>query len=203
MKEAIRKNFSIAWRLTASFTSCVIQGHSGGNKVDPSLVDNVEIPYNWSEYINHVGSSLDLFSVNQSGLIAGETNRFIHSRESCDWFSSRWTVRRDETTKGTVQNEVESYQDAVYWINLKHAQEKGLAFSQTQSNSIIFHDSVPTDCLEKVVNTETDEILCQNASLSPRPPPKIILKDTWQGSTRRSSSAWNLVDLGEPTRLDH
>ena len=27
-----------------------IQGHSGGSKVDPQLLDNVQIPYRWSEY---------------------------------------------------------------------------------------------------------------------------------------------------------
>ena len=38
-----------------------IQGPPGGNKVkvDPSLPGKVKIPYNWSEYIYHVGSSLD------------------------------------------------------------------------------------------------------------------------------------------------
>ena len=30
------------------------------------------------------------------------------------------------------------------------------------------------------VNTKTEEILYQNISLSPRPPPKIVLKDAWQ-----------------------
>ena len=43
-----------------------IQGHSGGNTVDPSLLDNVKIPYMWSEYLYHVGSSLI-----HSGSIAG------------------------------------------------------------------------------------------------------------------------------------
>ena len=38
-----------------------IQGHLGGNKVkfDPLLLGKVKIPHNWSEYIYHVGSSLD------------------------------------------------------------------------------------------------------------------------------------------------
>ena len=39
-----------------------IQGHSGRYKVDPSLLDNVEITYMWSEFIYHVGDSLDLHS---------------------------------------------------------------------------------------------------------------------------------------------
>ena len=47
-----------------------IQGHSGRSNVDPSLLDNVQIPYRWSEYLYHVGSSLDLHPI-KSGLIAG------------------------------------------------------------------------------------------------------------------------------------
>ena len=39
--------------------------------------------------------------------------------------------------------------------------------------------SVPT-VLKKVVNTNTEKILFQKVSLSPRQPPKIILQDTWQ-----------------------
>ena len=43
----------------------------------------------------------------------------------------------------------------VYWINLKNAQDKGLAFWETRSNAALLHDSVPANCLEKVVK-------CQN-----------------------------------------
>ena len=40
-----------------------IKGRTGGNTVDPSLRDDVEILYMWCEYIYHVGASLDLHSV--------------------------------------------------------------------------------------------------------------------------------------------
>ena len=48
-----------------------IQGHSGGNKVDPPLQENVEIPYSWIKYIYHAGASHDCNSIIQSRLIAG------------------------------------------------------------------------------------------------------------------------------------
>ena len=51
-----------------------IQGDSRGNRVDPSLQDNVEIPYNRIEYIHHVDSSQDCHSVFQSGLLAEEND---------------------------------------------------------------------------------------------------------------------------------
>ena len=54
------------------------------------------------------------------------------------------------------------------------AQQKGLTFYQTLSNAIILHDSVPPDCIEKVMNmNEFDRS-------SHRPAPKIVLKESWQ-----------------------
>ena len=60
----IRKDFSVAQTLMVTFFTCVLfKGHSGGNKVDPSLQDNVEILYNSVEYTYHFGSSHDCNSV--------------------------------------------------------------------------------------------------------------------------------------------
>ena len=71
-------------------------------------------------------------------------------------------------------------QDTINWINLEKAQDKGLLFWQTRSDAIIFYNSVPADCVETVVKTQTTEILYKKVSLSPRPPPKIILKEARQ-----------------------
>ena len=62
-------------------------------------------------------------------------------------------------------------QEAICWINLSKAQEKGLKFWQTRSDAIIFYDSVPVDRIERVVNTRTQKVS------TPRPLPKIILKE--------------------------
>ena len=40
-----------------------IQGHSEGNGVDLSLQDNVQIPYAWIDYIDHVFSLLSCNSI--------------------------------------------------------------------------------------------------------------------------------------------
>ena len=45
---------------------------------------------------------------------------------------------------------------------------------------IIFQDSTSADCLEKLVNTETDEVLDQKAYLSHTSTTKIYLKDAWK-----------------------
>ena len=41
------------------------------------------------------------------------------------------------------------YQITEKWINLKSAQDRGLAFWQTHFNAIILDNPVPADCLEK------------------------------------------------------
>ena len=101
-----------------------IQGHSGGNQVDPLLLDSVKIPYMWSEYLYHVGSSLCMHSIIHAGLIAGGK----------DAEEGRQTV-----------------------------------FFKSVNPIIILYDSEPADCVGKVVNTKTKEILFQRVSLlSPR-----------------------------------
>ena len=43
-------------------------------------------------------------------------------------------------------------QDAVYWIHLSTAQDAGLEFWQTGSNAIMTYQSVPKECVVKVVS---------------------------------------------------
>ena len=131
------------------------------------LLVDVQIPNTWNKYIFHVGSSLDLHSTIQSGWIAG--GKDTKEERQAVFFtavSSMTEPQKDEPCDVTKNHERyhtklsgKEYQDAAYWI---------------QSNAIIFHDLVPADCLEKVVNTKTEESLYQKASLSPRPPPKLF-----------------------------
>ena len=46
-----------------------LQGHSGRILIDPSLQDNVLIPTNFFEYINHFGCAINVHSVMNSGLV--------------------------------------------------------------------------------------------------------------------------------------
>ena len=46
-----------------------IQGHSGNSLVDPTLHDNTLLPEDVTEYIFHVGSVSEIFSIVKSGLI--------------------------------------------------------------------------------------------------------------------------------------
>ena len=51
-----------------------LQGHSGRNLIDPSLQDNVLIPNVFFEYIYHIGCTINLLSIINSGLISGGQN---------------------------------------------------------------------------------------------------------------------------------
>ena len=48
-----------------------LQGHSGRNPIDLSLQDNVLIPDDFFEHIQHIGCAINLHSITNSGLIPG------------------------------------------------------------------------------------------------------------------------------------
>ena len=69
-----RRDSRIAWIPFHSDTPLylrAIQGHSGGSQIDPALQGNVLLPNDFADYIYHVGSSHDLHTIIQSGLIPG------------------------------------------------------------------------------------------------------------------------------------
>ena len=86
----------------------------------------------------------------------------------------------DRTPNVLYKSNWKVHQNAVYWVNLRMVQQQVLTFFQTLSNAMILHDSVPPDCIEKVVNMNSTEVLCESAHVSTRPAPKIVLKESWQ-----------------------
>ena len=87
-------------------------------------------------------------------------------------------------------------QDAIHWIDPRKAQDKGRQFQQARSRAVIPHDSVPTDCIEKVVSTKTGVILYQRIP-TPRSPPTIVLKKPWQ--VQRDDQSQRRSSIGRPT----
>ena len=72
-----------------------LQGHSGRNPIDSSLLDNVSIPDNFFEYIFQIGCAISLHSTN-SGLTAGrqiwskgKTDSILYGCESYEQESQR------------------------------------------------------------------------------------------------------------------
>ena len=91
------------------------------------------------------------------------------------------------------------HQNAVYWVQVSVAQLKGLTFYQTRSNAIILHDSVPADCIARVVNIKTPEVLHERVSLSPRPWPRVVLKTPWH-LFQDQELTWSVFEHGETRR---
>ena len=56
------------------FISELFKGHSGRNLVDSSLQEHVLIPSDFFEYIYHIGCTINLHSIMNSGLIPGGKN---------------------------------------------------------------------------------------------------------------------------------
>ena len=72
------------------------------------------------------------------------------------------------------------HQDAVYWVDIQLAQQRGCKFYQTRSNAIIPYDTLPAYCIPRAIMMETGEIIHEKVFVFPRPPPKISFKDSWK-----------------------
>ena len=75
-----------------------------------------------------------------------------------------------------LHNAWKKHQDAVYWVDIYLAIQKGLTFYQTRSNAIILQGTLPAYCIPKVERLKTGEVLYGRPYLSPRPPSKISLR---------------------------
>ena len=153
-----------------------LQGHSGRSLIDPSLQDNVIIQREFFQHIYHIGCAFNLHSIINNGLILGGQNS-----------SKRQTVfflPIDPRDKGHQDPEHidfsvprraqylhtawKKHQNAVFWVDIDLAIQKGLTFYQTRSNAIILQGSLPAYCIPKVVRLKTGEVLYEKSYISPR-----------------------------------
>ena len=139
------------------------------------------------QHICHNGCAFNLHSIINSGVIPGGQNS---SKRQRVFFLP--VVPRDKSHKDPdeiylnvprhaqyLHNAWKRHQDAVYWVDIDLAIQKGLKFYQTRSNAIILQETLPAYCIPKVVRLKTGEVLYEKVSVSPRPPPKISLKHEW------------------------
>ena len=161
-----------------------IQGHSARLKVDPTVQHNVMLPNNSVKYIYHLGCSHNLHYIIQSVLIAGgkdaRKGRQTVFLTAVDPVNEHLTKEQHYHRVVPYKSKWKVHENEVYWVNVPVAQKKALTFYQTQSNAMILHNSVPADCIERVVNMKSQEMLFESARLSPRPPPKKVLQRAWQ-----------------------
>ena len=165
-----------------------LPGHSGRNLIDLSLQDNVVIPSNFFQHIYHIGCTFNLHSIINSGLIPGGQNS---SKRQTFFFLPVDPMDENHKDPDVIDLSVprraqylhkawKRHQDAIHWVHINLAVEKGLTFYQTRSNAIILQETLPTYCIPKVVRMKTGEALYEKVYMSPRPPPKISLKHEWK-----------------------
>ena len=115
------------------FQKCLIrdiQEHTGGNLIAP----DVAIPYNWKEVLCHRGCSYDVQSMLRSGLIAG--GRESKEGRQTIFFTPLNPIGENpdeeepsddlsKPRKVHFHSKWKTGQDAVFWMNLVWAQDKG------------------------------------------------------------------------------
>ena len=104
-----------------------IQGHPGQEQINPTLQYNVLLPSDFAEYIYHVGSSHDMHSIIQSGLIPG--GKDIKKGRQTVFFTAVSPMsihlhkQRDyDVTKPRIEVHKQNWkihQNTVYWTNLR------------------------------------------------------------------------------------
>ena len=135
--------------------------------------------------ILHVGCALNLHYINSSGLMPGgqsstkrQTVFFLlvdprdKSHKDLDVIDLSVPRRAQHLHKAWKK-----HQDAVHWVDINFAFEKGLKFYQTRSDAVILQETLPAYCNPKDVRLKPGEVLYEKAYMSPRPPPKISLKN--------------------------
>ena len=136
--------------------------------------------------IYHVGSNFNIPSILSNGLIPG--GQELSKRQSVFFLP---IDPRDENHRDPenidysaprraryVQNMWKRHQDTVFWIDIDRGIIKeGLKFYQTRSNAIILQDVLPPSCIVRAERLKGGEPLYKRQYLSPRPPPKISLRN--------------------------
>ena len=101
----------------------------------------------------HAGSSLDLHSIIQSGLIGGGKDT-IEGRQTVFFTAVNPVIDSQEDElydlmkprKVPYNTRWKVHQDAENWINFKNCSGQRISIL---ANAIILHDSVPADCLDQ------------------------------------------------------
>ena len=143
-----------------------LQGHSGNNLIDPTLQDNVVIGSGIFHYFYHIGYAFNLHSIINNGLIPRGQDL---SRRQTVFFLPIDPRHKDHEDPEHfdfsvprraryVHSAWKKHQDAVFWIDIDLAIQKGLTFYQTRSNAIILQGTLPAYCIAKVVRLKTGEV---------------------------------------------
>ena len=161
-----------------------IQGHIGGDLIEPELMGHVAKRFKWKQFLFHRGCSFNPKSILEEGHIAGREE--IREGRQTVFFTPLDPYAIEETIQGDMskprkvhcKTEWTHTQNAVCWIHLARAQEKGIPYWQTKSHAIIAHKTVPPDCIETGISQNCETTSYQRL-YTPRPAPRIFLKIAW------------------------
>ena len=161
-----------------------VQGHSGGNQIDPALQDNVLLPSDFAEYICHVVRSHDTHSVIQSALIPGGKNvkegmHAVFFTAVNPMYIDHYREREHDVTKPRIavyKHNWKIHQNIMYWCILRVAQRRGLQLYQTRPDAIILDHTLSAVCIEKVVIRKSGEEMPSKTYQSSTVPKRIVLK---------------------------
>ena len=158
------------------------QGHSERSLMDLTLQDNDAIPSNFFQYIDHVGCAINLHTIINSGLILGGLN--LSNRQTVFFLPVDPMDKNHEDPEKIDLNAPrlarymhkawKKHQNPENWVDINLALKKGL--SQTRSNAVILHETLPAYCMPKDVWMESGEVMYEKVFASPRPLAKISLK---------------------------
>ena len=115
-----------------------LQGHSGRNLIDPSLLDNVIIQSGFFQHIYHTGCAFNLHSIINNGLIPGGKDS---SKRQTVFFlpidprdkGHRDPAKIDFNVPRRAQylhSAWKKHEDAVFWVDINLAIRKGFTFYQ-------------------------------------------------------------------------
>ena len=71
---------------------------------------------------------------------------------------------------------------------MSRAQDQGLRFWQTKSRAITTYATVPGDCIDRVTSQNGDRVIYERLA-TPRPAPKVTLKNTASAATTAAAAA--------------
>ena len=125
-----------------------IQGLSGGNLVDPALQDNVLLPEDPTEYINHIGKVSEVDWSQEEGVSKGTGKLFFTAVNPMDDDQSmEKPMRLGQAEDRSIQNTWRPHPNTVYWCIFKLAHKRGFQFYQKRSHAIVLYNTLLAICI--------------------------------------------------------
>ena len=183
-----------------------IQGHSGST-INPASQYNVLIPEGFTEYTCHDGNGKELRSIVNHGQISGgvslKTGRHavffivVNPMDNQDDLGET-LCDLSKARIAPYKNILKNFQDALFWCNLKLAQQRGLQFYQTKSNAVLLVDTLPAEFIVKAICMKTKDQIYQRESARPR---VVLRRNSQSGSqdlpVQEARSSWESHQDGE------